>query len=676
MNRCCVVSTLVALIVLSGCTSIEPRSKGLFEPLGRNARAAGETAEVVVSEQNTARVAIEHVPSPVYEDAAAVDGEVSAGLSGGKISANFRDMPLPEFLNEALAEQLGLSYVSDPGIAEIEDLVTLNLSEPLSPEDFYRMTKTVLAEYGVAVIENEGFLKIRADRNASATGTPLLVSGKTLPEVPGSHRPIFMLVPLHVLRTQQAVSALKQLYADHALTVHPDAERNSLILQGSSVIVKEAAKALELLDQPLMKGRYNRSYRPGFMPAEDLAKGLIKVLTSEGYSATSNPPFGSVFILPFPEQQRVLIFAPDQSVLDHTLEWAQELDRDLQNSVADGFFTYQAMNVTAEHIAQLLGALHGDENQMSPRNNNQLDAENDQKVMPVSSYMGGSLVVDGNRNVLFFSGSGQEWSRLLALIERIDKPVPMVLIDVLLAEITLTEGEESGVEWLFRSRGVEGTNLTGSTLGGLALGGNGLSLTFDSAGETRALVNAFYNNDRASIRSSPKLLVKSGETAFIEVGNEIPLLTSNSQSTDSPGSPVIQSIQYRKTGVLLTISPIVQASGLVDLVISQELSEQQSTSGSIGSPTILNRRIDTSLALRDGGSVLLGGLISDNRADGSQGVPPFGRIPMIGKLFRVDSVSVDRTELIMLVSTYVVTDHDEATEITEILKSRLSIGEF
>jgi Type II secretory pathway, component PulD len=215
-----------------------------------------------------------------------------------------------------------------------------------------------------------------------------------------------------------------------------------------------------------------------------------------------------------------------------------------------------------------------------------------------------------------------------------------------------------------------GTQVVGSNLGGLSLGGSGLSLTFDSAGETRALVNAFYNSDRAQIRSSPKLLVKSGTTGSIEVGNEIPILTSNRQSTDSPGAPVIQNISYRKTGVLLTINPLVQASGLVDLIISQELSEQQAT-GIIGSPTILTRKIDTALALSDGGSVLLGGLISNSNSDGQLGVPPVGRIPLIGKLFRVETRSQDRTELIMLVSTYVVRNHDEAKEITEILKNRM-----
>jgi len=286
-------------------------------------------------------------------------------------------------------------------------------------------------------------------------------------------------------------------------------------------------------------------------------------------------------------------------------------------------------------------------------------------------------VVDTNRNVLFFSGSGQEWRELLKLIKEVDKPVPMVVIDVLLAEITLGGQQESGVEWKFLGDGIEGTDLTGSTFGGLGVGSSGLSLTFDSAGETRAIINAFYSNDRAVIRSSPKLLVKSGESAFIEVGNEIPIITSNSQSIDSTDAPVIQTIQYRKTGVLLSINPIVQASGMVDLQISQELSEKATSSASAvsGSPTILTRKVETALALHDGGSVLLGGLISSSKSTGQQGIPGLGKIPVIGRLFRSDISTDTQTELLMLVSVYVIDSHEGAVELTESLRERISLPE-
>ena len=141
------------------------------------------------------------------------------------------------------------------------------------------------------------------------------------------------------------------------------------------------------------------------------------------------------------------------------------------------------------------------------------------------------------------------------------------------------------------------------------------------------------------IRSRPRLLVKSGETATIDVGNEIPVVTrisdDNRQNIDSVN--ILQDVSYRKTGVQLEIRPIVQANGLVDLRISQQLSEARPTAATslAGTPTILNRQISTSLTLKDGGSLLLGGLISGSQSTGQTGIPVLGRLPVVGRLFRV-----------------------------------------
>jgi len=485
-----------------------------------------------------------------------------------------------------------------------------------------------------------------------------------------------------------------QLYKGTPLTVQEDPQRNAIVLTGPLELVKQATETTKMLDQPLMKGKFSRSFKPTYLSVVELTNDLEQVLSAEGYSVSQRPPIGAVIILPLKTQERIVAFTGSQETLDHVIEWAYELDAQKKDSISQGFFSYKAQNVTADHIGQLVGMLNrsaesdvglnggtrpvGGQRQSQLNSNNSSNSANGNQAGNVGaqSYLGGKLVVDTNRNVLFFSGSGQEWRELLKLIKEVDKPVPMVVIDVLLAEITLGGQQESGVEWKFPGDGT-GKDVTGSTFGGLGIGSSGLSLTFDSAGETRAIINAFYSNDRAVIRSSPKLLVKSGEQAFIEVGNEIPIITSNSQSIDSPDAPVIQTIQYRKTGVLLSINPIVQASGMVDLKISQELSEQVTSSGSstTGSPTILNRKVETSLALHDGGSVLLGGLISSSKSTGQQGIPGLGKIPLFGRLFRTDISTDTQTELLMLVSVYVIDSHEDAVELTESLRERISLPE-
>ena len=164
-------------------------------------------------------------------------------------------------------------------------------------------------------------------------------------------------------------------------------------------------------------------------------------------------------------------------------------------------------------------------------------------------------------------------------------------------------------------------------------------------------------------------MVKSGGEASIDVGNEIPVITQSSQGSTDANAPIIETVSYRKTGVILSIKPTVHASGFVDIEINQELSE--ATGGGL-TPTILNRKLSTTVTLRDGGSVLLGGLISSSTSKGQTGVPILGRLPFIGKLFNTDTESQDRTELMIMIIPYVLNSPDEAEKLTdELQRSRI-----
>ena len=208
------------------------------------------------------------------------------------------------------------------------------------------------------------------------------------------------------------------------------------------------------------------------------------------------------------------------------------------------------------------------------------------------------------------------------------------------------------------------------------LGSSGLNMALNSAGQTRATLNAFYDNKQAVIRSSPKLMVRSGEEARIEVGNEIPVVTGTSQASDNPDAPINKTVQYRQTGVILSIKPTVQASGVVDLLVSQELSEQADTSSSSEalSPTIMNRKVETALTLRDGGSVMLAGLISSSKGEGDTGVPLLGDIPWLGNFFKSKSNSENRTELVVMIIPYVMRDFSEAQSLTERYQQQLELN--
>ena len=600
-------------------------------------------------------------------------------LSGEPIQVSFHDVPLIAFVNEVFGELLGMSFSVSPALNDKADLVTLRLTEPVPPSQLFSTARRVLQDYGISIGEQEGVLTFEATEEIGSDDIPLLISGRTLPEVPPTHRTIFQFVTLKVLRTVQISRWLKQIFTSGDLGITEDPERNSLLLRGDLATIAQAIDMIEVLDQPALRGRNGVIIEPEFLEAATMAKDITAIMGAEGFKVGGSGGFTSTMLIPLESVNKLVVFSADAQVLGHVEDWARMLDAEQQQTIEDAVFTYQVLHTQAEEMTEtlngILGIATGGGSSDSPGSS--VAGAGEDRAPRSGGGRSGRIVVDKNRNMLLFRGSGKEWGDLLGVIEELDKPVPSVLIEVMVAEVTLSDEDKSGLEFLLRGTLGDGRSIQGGTLGTLGLQSKALSLTLDSAGQTRAMLNAFYDDSRVMIRSRPRLLVKSGETATLEAGNEIPVVVQSSDSdTQLEGSTnVLQQVSYRKTGVILEIEPIVQANGLVDLSISQELSEARPTAATSleGTPTILNRRISTSLTLRDGGSLVMGGLISNSQSSGQAGIPGVGRIPVLGRLFRSDSFNEDRTELVIMVIPYVVANFEEGRELTERIKEELEL---
>ncbi len=679
----------LSLVVVVGwsmgaCTTLDVKP---FPPALRPPKELAEKPDSRVSGADTSSDEPRFARTPdVARGRTEVEGvrdTLGADLQGAPIQVNFRDVPLIAFINEVFGEVLGLSYAVSPGLDKKEDLVTLRLSEPVSPSQLFATARLVLENYGIDVRDEDGVLSFVETPEISARDIPLLISGRTLPEVPATHRTIFQLVPLRVVDAGAVAGTLLDVFTGQDLKIESDRDRNTLLLRGSLDLIALALEMIEVLDQPLMQGQHGLIIEPRFLEVGTMAQSLSQVLQSEGYSISLHTRGGAAILVPLENANKLVAFAADQATLEHVQEWARILDTQRQDEIEDGVFTYEVRNTQAEHITETLNRMLGSGSASGRPAGQSASAEG--QPPPVGGGTG-SIVVDERRNLLLFRGSGKEWAEILDVVAILDKPAPSVLIEALIAEITLDDEERSGFEFLLR-RGLgdldflgDDFNIVGRTTGRLGLAGigQGASLVLNSAGNTRAALNFFYEDSRVMIRSSPKLVVKSGETANIQVGNEIPVITQNSveEGVQTGGTNnVLQQISYRKTGITLEIEPIVQANGLVDLKISQQLSEARPTAATSqdGSPTILNREISTSLTLRDGGSLLMGGLIAESQSGGETGVPGLAKVPLFGRLFRSDTFQVDRTELIILVIPYVIADHAEGWELTKRVKEELEL---
>ena len=662
-RSCTRMAAWLALLPLGACAVLE------VDPLPTTPPSAAAVAEQPVAEAEPEQrgLRMSSTPGVVIQRSVAegMADDLGQSLTGDPIQVSFHDLPLVEFINAVFFEELGMSIVVAPSLRGKADLVTLRLNEPLPPAQLFATARRVLGEFGVDLREADGVLTFVASEDAVARDVPLLVSGRALPEVPPSHRTVFQLVPLKVVGAQYLRSLLREVFDDRGeLLVERDEVNNALLLMGPAHLIERALPMIEVLDQPLLHGRHGVVIQPDFLDVGDLESALRTVLRTEGYEVAVDESNGAIVFVPLDELNKLIVFAVDPRSLRHVEEWARVLDERRQEEVDEGVFAYEFQNTQAESVVETLAALEGS------------GSAEDGESRGAARGDDSAFVVDKATNMLIFRGPGRKWAELLRIARLLDRPVPMVLLEVVIAEVTLNDLEGTGVEFLVRGAGLGRTGSTG-TLERLGLRSSGLSAVLNSAGQTRAMMNFFFQDSQVVIRSSPKVLVKSGADATIDAGNEIPVIVQIAeQGTQIGGSTnVLQQVSYRKTGIQLEITPVVQANGLVDLAISQQLSEARPADSSSldGSPTILNRSITTSLALRDGGSVLIGGLISSNRSLGQNGVPGIGRIPVLGRLFRSDLFQHDRTELVMLVIPYVVADHQQSLAITERIKRQLEL---
>ena len=278
-------------------------------------------------------------------------------------------------------------------------------------------------------------------------------------------------------------------------------------------------------------------------------------------------------------------------------------------------------------------------------------------------------------------GTASAYKMVVPILKALDIPARQVLIEITVADVTLNNQTKLGVEWA-----IDRFNVAGALADGIAKGAGGLgglgglsmvqgSLTYefvDKAGGIRALLNALSINGQAKILSSPTLLAMDGETAHIQVGNQVSVVTSevsNSSSSTAGGAGLLRAFNYIDTGVILDISPTITEYGSIQMDVQQEVSDI----GEIvnGQPLISTRKVNTVIVANSGQTVLIGGLIKHSQNETKNQVPFLGDIPYLGSLFRNTDNKETSTELIMLITPHIIKDQIDADALTQSYRRRL-----
>jgi general secretion pathway protein D len=285
------------------------------------------------------------------------------------------------------------------------------------------------------------------------------------------------------------------------------------------------------------------------------------------------------------------------------------------------------------------------------------------------------LVADVPNNALVIRATQADYKRVERVIANLDIVPNQVLIEATICEVTLTDDLKFGVRWFVRSKGgTQAASFTSALDGAISSVFPGFSWIY-KAGSTQVTLNALNTLTRVNVLASPSLMVLDGRTASLQIGDQVPITTQTATSVITPGAPIVNSVSYKDTGVILTVTPRINEAGRVLLDIEQEVSSvTQTTSSNIDSPTFGRRRVKTSVLVNDGEAVTLGGLIQNKKTFTADQVPVLGNIPIIGNAFKDKDDKIEKTELIILLTPKVVRDLTEAQQVTSEYRRR--IGEF
>lgn len=653
-------------LCISSCSTM-PRV-GITESLELDKKEEGETLEAVVSNsfaQSRDRLTSEPglITPSGRSIAAPITSSQPPSLSGEPISINFEGIYLPSFINTVFADLLDVTFEIDNDVMAREQLVTLRTAEPLMPDDFYALVTQVLGNYDISVAYDNNVYRIIENTQAQVQ-MPRIIRSRAFTSVPGDMRPVFYYATVNNIRTR-TMSVWLDLALRDRLEIISVPYSNALLLLANSEDIAAAIEIIDILDQPNLAGNQSLKLSPAFWSAQKLTDQLVRVLRAEGYSVEIGPDSdASIKLIPVAALNTIIVFATGEENLQHVLNWASELDQPGQTIDTTGVYYLQVQNTNAAELATVISQVIG------------APMEGDENIIPGGAGAGiteteKQVIVDTPRNALIFKGSAEEYSQFRSLVEQMDRAPYEVLIEATVAEVTLDQGESLGLLFNFNDSVVDGEN---STV--IRSGDGGLLVNLaQNRGDINASLNAAASRSQVSILSSPRLLAASGKTATMQVGTQVPIITTQQTAPDgSVGgtSNILQQVQYRDTGVVLEIEPIVNSSRRVELTISQEVSDAQgNTTSDIQSPIILTRSISTTLSVDDGETVLLAGLISENFSDGDGGIPYLKDIPVLGNLFKSSSKSLSKTELIVLLTPYIIDSKDTSRSVRDAFRSKL-----
>lgn len=594
------------------------------------------------------------------------------------INLNFQGLDLQAFIQAVLGDTLKKNFVIDPAV---NGTVTIQTVHPLPEDDLLDVLQEILSLNGATMVLKDGSYRVLPVSKAAQL--PLVSRVKRLQNQGYG----LQIVPLNFIGAVEMAKILQPSMKTQGI-VYTDKRRNLLILSGSEALLTSMIDLITIFDVDWLAGKSISLISLRYVEPSLLIQELEATLDGKGGELFD----GMVRLIPIERINSVLVVSNTQNYLQKLTGWIQRLDV-ANDKVDKRLFVYHLKNTKAVDIADTLTRIFSTTSSSNNTRQTSQVTPTDQAVtlsssrsnvvspqpqdsIAFSEQSNVRIIADEVSNTLVILGTSRDYEMVESAIRKLDVLPKQVLVEATIVEVSLTGDLNYGVEWFFKNK--IGSGKSGQ--GQLNLGSNGIAViapgfsysVINSASDISVVLNALESETDVQILSSPSVMVLDNHSATINVGDEIPVPVRQSTSNTDATAPTVNDIEYRNTGILLTVSPRINAGGLVTLEISQEVSDAITTQTSgIDAPTIQKRTIESTVAIQSGQSVILGGLIRDKKEDSQSGIPFLSRVPILGNLFSQTTTSDRRTELLVILTPHVIANPVEAQEITNEFRDKL-----
>jgi general secretion pathway protein D len=724
---------LLTACILTADQSIEgnpkdPRAQDIADKirsLDLLPRQTTEPGNTGIGQQSSSRPAIYLSDGTTPPGAALIEREDTG--SGSGYDLNFENAPVATVAKVILGDVLGVGYTIDP---RVQGTVTLASVRPVPKADALYVLENALRMSGVALVRDRSGYRLLPTTEAGPGGldrTAFAEAGQGI-----------SVVPLRYV-SAQTVFKLLDAFGVKAATLRPDTGHNTLIITGSGSDRGAAIDTILSFDADWMRGQSVAIFPVHNSSPEPVISEIEKIMDSGEGGLSQNV----IKFQPIGRLNAILVVSQKPEYLRRAQTWIARLDKSDTEGV--NLKAYPLRYGSAKLVTALLNemltgrgggaSLDSASSQISPGGGVSLSSSGTNPVAQLSamptaasgaaspgaapplnvraapaqdnssgSLLGSTAKPAGSNAILqdvritadvtnnaVLVYANQESQRIVEqTIRQIDRPQRQIAIEATIAEVTLNDQLNYGVQYFLASQKgsisntITGVSSTGTTAvatasnavnaaAGALLGRvlPGFNLLVGAENSPRVILDALHNITNVKVLSNPSLIVLDNQAATLQVGDQVPFSTGTA-TVLTANNTVVNTIDYKNTGIILRVLPRANANGNVVLDIEQEISSVAAGSAGSLTPTISQRRVKSSIAVASGQTVLLAGLISETESKQRQGIPLLDSIPGVGDAFSHQTNSRARTELILFIRPTVVKDAVDAHVIAEEMRTKMN----